>query len=83
VPLGFLVGKTALPTRTLIPLQVSIEVIEAGLEVTLSFAPMRFNTNPNKLLYESPHPGLLPLEKVTMKTYWDWCNTGANWEPAF
>jgi len=38
-------------------------------------------TNPKKLLYESPHPGLLPLEKVTMRTYWDWyycifCNTG-------
>jgi len=30
------------------------------------------NTNPKKLLYESPHPGLLPLEKVTMRTYWDW-----------
>ena len=29
-------------------------------------------TNPKKLLYESPHPGLLPLEKVTMRTYWDW-----------
>jgi hypothetical protein len=27
------------------------------------------NTNPKKLLYKSPHPGLLPLEKVTMKTY--------------
>jgi len=32
------------------------------------------NTNPKKLLYESPHPGLLPLEKVTMRTYWDWYN---------
>jgi hypothetical protein len=30
------------------------------------------NTNPNKLLYESPHPSLLPLEKVSMRTYWDW-----------
>ena len=29
-------------------------------------------TNPKKLLYEFPHPGLLPLEKVTMRTYWDW-----------
>jgi hypothetical protein len=29
-------------------------------------------TNPKKLLHESPHPGLLPLEKVTMRTYWDW-----------
>jgi len=36
------------------------------------------NTNPKKLLYESPHPGLLPLEKVTMRTYWDWYNTVLN-----
>jgi len=32
-------------------------------------------TNPKKLLYEFPHPGLLPLEKVTMRTYWDWYYT--------
>jgi hypothetical protein len=30
------------------------------------------NTNPKKLLYKSPHPSLLPLEKVSMRTYWDW-----------
>jgi hypothetical protein len=29
-------------------------------------------TNPKKLLYKSPHPDLLPLEKETMRTYWDW-----------
>jgi hypothetical protein len=33
-----------------------------------------YNTNPKKLLYKSPHPSLLPLEKVTMRTYWDWYN---------
>ncbi len=35
------------------------------------------NTNPKKLLHVSPHPRLLPLEKVTMRTYWDWYNIPA------
>jgi hypothetical protein len=42
-----------------------------------SFFPkksVRFDsyTNSKKLLYKSPHTGLLPLDKLTMRTYWDW-----------
>ncbi len=49
---------------------VILPVMLASLAIFASL--LRCYTNPNKLLNEFPHPGLLPLEKVSIRTYWDW-----------